>query len=141
MDTSQLYLLAREHFDPHQYNTLFQQEIAYLLPKLTDPQHRQHVQRLRSFDFVGYIMASLRNAGFKGQQEVEDKAHEIAVRLVVTPGKLFAGYDEQSHGPLIARFKGAVEKRHQEHRGEGTPPPRYDVANELSDAFSLVARA
>jgi len=107
MDTFNLYLLAREHFDPSQYNALFRQEIEALLPKLTSPQQREHLQGIRTFDWTGYILASLRNAGFKGQ-EIEDRAHEVVVRLLVTPGKLFAGYDERRHGPLLARFKVAV---------------------------------
>jgi hypothetical protein len=105
--TFQLYLLAREGFDARSYNALFHQQIAALLPKLKNPKQRQHVEGLRGFDFMGYILASLRNAGFKGQ-DVEEKAHEIAVKLVVTPGKLFAGYDENKHGPLLARGKVAI---------------------------------
>jgi hypothetical protein len=105
MDTFQLFLLAREHFDPAAYNTLFRQEIEALLPKLKAP---KQLEGLSTFDFVGYILASLRNAGFRGQ-EIEDRAHEIVVRLIVVPGTFFRNYKEGIHGLLIARFKVAVK--------------------------------
>lgn len=130
MSAFTLFLLARENFTPSQYNTLFHQEIEALLPKLKDAKQRQHVEGLRDFDFTGYILASLRNAGFQGQ-EAEDRAHEIVVRLLVAPGNLFRGYDEARHGPLIARYKVAVKngirnivakERNQRH-ADGLFPP------------------
>lgn len=107
MNTLQCWLLLREHFDPAAYNQLFRQEIESLSHRLTDPRQRQDLEHQSDFDWVGYIAASLRNAGYR-DQEVEDRVHEIVVRLLVLPGTLFQGYDERRHGPLIARFKTAV---------------------------------
>jgi Arc/MetJ family transcription regulator len=107
MKTLNLWLLLREHFDPVAYNQLFRQEIESLSRRLTDHRQRQDLANLEDFDWVGYIAASLRNAGYR-DQEVEDRVHEIVVRLLVLPGTLFQGYDERRHGPLIARFKTAV---------------------------------
>ncbi len=63
---------------------------------------------MRDFDFVGYILASLRNAGFREQQEREQAAHDLVVQLLVSPGQLFAGYNASS-GPLEARFRLSVQ--------------------------------
>jgi hypothetical protein len=107
MTTLQCWLLLREHFDPTAYNQLFQQEVDSLSHRTTDPRQRQDLADLEDFDWIGYIAASLRNAGYR-DQEVEDRVHEIVVRLLVLPGTLFQGYDDRRHGPLIARFKTAV---------------------------------
>jgi len=107
MDSFSIYLLARENFDPSQYNALFRQEIEALLPKVKSSRQREHLQLIHTFDWTGYILASVRNAGFKGQ-EVEDRGHDIVVRLLVHPGTLFSAYDDSKHGPLLARFKVAV---------------------------------
>ena len=102
MNTFAHYLLAREHFDP---NTLFSAEAERLLPTLKRPANRQDAEKIRRFDWVGFIVAALREAGFKGE-EANAKAHEITVRL----GTLFHDYDEGRDGPLLDHFKRVVEK-------------------------------
>ena len=49
---------------------------------------------------------SLRNAGYRDQREVQERTHDIVVKLLT--GGLFRNYDETKHGPLDLRFKRAV---------------------------------
>ena len=102
MNTFAHYLLNRENFDP---NTLFTAEAERLLSTLKQPANRQDAEKIRTFDWVGFIVAALREAGFKGQ-EINAKAHEIIVGL----GTLFHDYDEGEDGPLLDHFKGSVAK-------------------------------
>jgi hypothetical protein len=63
---------------------------------------------MRAFDFVAYILAALRNAGFADQREREEAAHDVVVQMLVSPGQLFAGYGDTS-GPMEARFRLSVQ--------------------------------
>ena len=58
-----------------------------------------------NFDWVGYIAKSLRNAGYHDQREVQERTHDIVVKMLV--GGLFKDYDEEKHGPLPKRFAAA----------------------------------
>jgi hypothetical protein len=87
---------------------LFRRQLAALSPRVTDTSRRASLEAMRDFDFVGYILASLRNAGFREQQEREQAAHDLVVQLLVSPGQLFAGYNASS-GPLEARFRLSVQ--------------------------------
>src|SRR5262249_26098346 len=69
---------------------------------------RASLEAMRTFDFVAYILAALRNVGFGDQREREEAAHDVVVRLLVSPGQLFAGYGDTS-GPMEARFRIAVQ--------------------------------
>jgi len=100
-----LWLLLRENSDVSDYNGLFHAELQKLLTKLTDPWRRQDAEAMQTFDFSRYILRSLRNAGFRDQSSLTERLHEITVKLLVSPGRLFAGYDETRHGPMSARFK------------------------------------
>ncbi len=91
-------------FDPSQYNQLFDDELSKV--RASDPLHRQAIERLRDFNWVGYIAGSLRNAGYRDQREVQERTHDIVVKLLT--GTLFKNYDENQHGPLDLRFKRAV---------------------------------
>ena len=64
---------------------------------------------MRGFDFVAYILATLRNAGLGGDRDREEAAHDVIVQLLVSPGKLFAGYDADHSGPMPARFSLSVK--------------------------------
>ncbi len=61
---------------------------------------------MRGFGWLSYVAASVRNAGFRDQREIQEKAHEIAVKLLM--GTLFKGYVEKVSGPMDLRFKRSV---------------------------------
>ena len=61
---------------------------------------------MRGFNWVGYIAKSVRNAGYRDQREVQERTHDIVVKLLT--GGLFKNYDEKTHGPLDLRFKKSV---------------------------------
>ena len=61
---------------------------------------------MRGFNWVGYIAKCLRNCGYRDQREVQERTHDIVVKLIT--GGLFRDYDEQQHGPLDLRFKRSV---------------------------------
>jgi len=102
-----LWLLLREHFDPAAYDNLFNQELTTVLPMIRNADDRQRLASLRS-GWTNYIAACLRNAGFRDQGELEERIHDIVVKLLVAPGGLFRGYDSGRHGPLDLRFKRSV---------------------------------
>ena len=88
-------------FDPAQYNQLFDDELGRV--SASSPEHRAAVERLRGLNWTGYIAASLRNSGYRDQREVQERTHDIVVKLLT--GGLFRNYDERQHGPLDKRFK------------------------------------
>lgn len=98
---------AAEYFTPQDYNAVFNGELEKLLTRIHDPDLRQNVEASRGFDWGGYISRSLLRAGFRGddQQEV---FHQIVVKLLVEPGKLFGGWEPKRHGPLEWRFRASV---------------------------------
>jgi hypothetical protein len=91
-------------FDPAEYNRLFDDELTKL--SASSPEHREALERMRDFNWVGYIAASLRNAGWSDQREVQERTHDIVVKLLM--GKLFSGFSEESSGPFDLRFKRSV---------------------------------
>jgi hypothetical protein len=91
-------------FDPAEYNQLFDDELGKL--SASSPEHREALERMRGFNWVGYIAKSVRNAGYRDQREVAERTHDIVVKMLV--GGLFKDYDEQQHGPLDLRFKRSV---------------------------------
>ena len=93
-------------FDPKQYNHLFDQELEKVIAKTTDPAHRQALERMRGFNWTGYVAAAVRNAGYRDQREIQERSHDIAVKMLV--GGLFRDYDETRHGPMDLRFKRSV---------------------------------
>jgi hypothetical protein len=96
--------LLREQLDAEAYNALFDDELERLLPHLTDPVQLQNAQGMRGFNWTGYIAGAVRRSGFTNQNEIEEKVHEIVVRMLVRPGGLFRDYGE-NHGPFPLRFK------------------------------------
>ncbi|MGO9110088.1 MAG: hypothetical protein ACLP9L_12720 [Thermoguttaceae bacterium] len=93
-------------FDPKQYNELFDQELEKVIAKTRDPAHRQALERMQGFNWMGYIAASVRNSGCRDQREIQEKSHDVAVKLLV--GGLFRDYDERRHGPMDRRFRNSV---------------------------------
>ena len=91
-------------FDPAQYNRLFDDELQKL--SVSSPEHRDALERMRDFNWVGYIAKSLRNAGYRDQRETQERTHDIVVKMLT--GGLFSNYDERQHGPLDLRFKRAT---------------------------------
>ena len=89
-----------------------------VITKDSDPAHKQTLERLRGFDWLSYIAASVWHAGFRDRRERDEKTHEVVVKLLT--GKLFKGYDPRLHGPMDLRFKRSVGKCHPEYRREGT---------------------
>jgi hypothetical protein len=109
MEGFKLWLLVLEsgRFDRDGFNRLFRDQLAELLPR-ADVGRATGLEAMRKFDWVGYILAALRNAGFREQQDREQAAHDVIVYLLVQPGQLFAGYGDTS-GPMEARFRIAVQ--------------------------------
>jgi hypothetical protein len=85
------FLLENARLDPAAYNGLFRSELEALRPQVNDPRRRHSLEKMRDFNWSGYILASLKNAGFTDQREREEKAHEVIVNLVVSPGNENAG--------------------------------------------------
>jgi hypothetical protein len=77
-------------------------------------------------------MAALKNGGFDQRGEREEKTHEIIANLLVSPGKLFKGYDPETSGPMEQRFKVAVmyEVRSQRRK-------RAQLARQSGDWLSI----
>jgi hypothetical protein len=103
-----LWLLLREHFDPAAYDDLFNKELDAVLPTLRNADDRNRLASIRGRGWTSYIAACLRNAGFREQGDLEERIHDIIVKLLVSPGGLFRNHDERRHGPLDLRFKRSV---------------------------------
>ena len=104
-------LLARLHlietyysFNPAEYNRLFDNELARL--SASSPEYREALERMKGFNWVGYIAGSLRHSGYRDQREVQERTHDIVTKLLM--GRLFSGFDERTSGPMDLRFKRSV---------------------------------
>jgi hypothetical protein len=93
-------------FDPAQYNQLFDNELEKVIARTTDPAHRQILEKMRGFNWISYIAACVRNAGYNDRREVQEKTHDIVVKLLT--GSLFTGFDQRTSGPMDLRFKRSV---------------------------------
>ncbi len=91
-------------FNPAQYNQLFEDELEKV--SASSPEHREALERMKGFNWTGYVAASVRNSGCRNQREVQEKTHDVVVKLIT--GGLFRDYDDRQHGPLDLRFKRAV---------------------------------
>jgi hypothetical protein len=104
-----LWLLFVEHdLNPAEYDALFHTELERLLPRISDPAEAQRLRGLFGNEWTNYIAASLRNAGFRDQASLQEKIHDVVVKLLVSPGGLFRDYDETRHGPFDLRWKRSV---------------------------------
>jgi hypothetical protein len=110
-DTSTLLRLrlleAAEFFDPKSYNPVFNGELEKLLARIHDNDLRRQVERLKGFDWGNYVSRSLLRAGLRDDDQ-QEAFHQIVVKLLVEPGRLFRGWEPQKHGPLEQRFKRSV---------------------------------
>ena len=93
-------------FDPKQYDQLFDGELEKVVARTSDPACRQVLERLKGSDWTGYIASMVRHAGYRDQREIQERTHEVVVKLLM--GTLFRGYDERRHGPMDRRFKASV---------------------------------
>jgi hypothetical protein len=103
----QLDLLeTAQFFDPQAYNPVFYSELEKLIRRLPDGAARQEAMAMRTFDLAGYLERSLKTT-FR-DDDLQEHFHAIAIRLLVSPGKLFRGWEPERHGPLERRFKKSV---------------------------------
>jgi hypothetical protein len=102
-----LWLLLRENFDPAAYNDLFNQQLDAVLPTLHDAEEKERLAAMRD-GWTNYIAACLHNAGCHDQGDLEERIHDVVVKLLVVPGGLFSHYDQRRHGALDWRFKRSV---------------------------------
>ena len=87
--------------------SFFDQELEKLILRVRIPARLQALEAMRSTKWTGYIATANEELGFPRVQGVAEEAvHEVAVKLLM--GKLFLGYDESKHGPLLLRFKSAT---------------------------------
>jgi hypothetical protein len=93
-------------FDPAEYNELFDKELEKVITRTSNAMHRQTLESMRGFNWLGYIAASVRNSGCRDYREGQERIHDIAVRLLT--GTLFRGFDERVSGPMDLRFKRSV---------------------------------
>ena len=100
-------LESAEYFDPQNYNPVFEGELAKLLDRIHDPELQKQIEAMRGFDFGNYIARSLVRAGFRND-DVETYFHDLIVKLLLSPGKVFRNYDPSRHGPLERRFRASV---------------------------------
>ena len=128
-------------FDPAQYNQLFDDELGKL--SASSPEHRDALERMRGFNWVGYIAKSLRNSGYRDQREVQERTHDIVVKMLT--GGLFTKYDERRHGPLDLRFKravaNAIKNMVEKQRNARRFCPRFPSARSSAGRDDLPDRA
>ena len=108
-DTEALLRLleSAEYFDPVAYNPVFENELEKLLGRIHDSEVRSQIDALRGFDFGNYIARCLVRAGFRGD-EVETYFHDLIMKLVLSPGKLFTNWNPKRHGPLERRVRASI---------------------------------
>lgn len=100
-------LEAADTFDPSVYNQVFDSELEALRQQMPDAEVAAKLENLKGMDWDGYIAREVRKAGFRGS-DVDEYVHHIVVKLLVSPGKLFTGWNPQQHGPLDRRFGASV---------------------------------
>ena len=149
-------LESASYFDPAEYNAVFEKELDDLLERIDNDEARQQILALQGFDFSNYILNSLKRAGIRDEDSQQEYFYQIAVRLLVSPGKLFH-WNPEEHGPLALRFKAAVwnairnivEKRRNRRKwmqnadpvaiAERTPE-RASQSHEIIDVFRQLVR-
>ncbi len=103
-----LHLLeSAEYFDPQAYNAAFNSELEKLIRRLPDSEAMRQAIETKGFDWANYIARSLLRAGLRDDDQ-QEAFHQIVVKLLVEPGRLFRGWEPQRHGPLEQRFKRSV---------------------------------
>jgi hypothetical protein len=106
-DLNLLWLLETYFtFNPAEYNALFQSELEKVIERTNDPEQRLRLEAMRTFDWMAYIGASVRNAGFRDYRTGQEAISDISSKLLL--GKLFRGWQEKVSGPMDLRFKKSV---------------------------------
>ncbi len=108
-DTEALLRLleSAEFFDPQNYNPVFEGELEKLAQGHPDPNVQRQIEALRGFDFGSYVARSLVRAGFRND-DVETYFHDLIMKLLLSPGKVFKGWNPAKHGALERRFRASV---------------------------------
>lgn len=108
-DTEALLRLLEnaEYFDPVAYNPVFEGELEKLAQSRPDPEVLRQVAALRGFEWGNYLARSLVRAGFRGDS-VQEYFHDIVMKLLISPGKVFKNWNPKKHGPLERRFRASV---------------------------------
>ena len=100
-------LEGTDYFDPQKYNSAFVAGMEEEMGRINDPAAREQIMALKDFDFGNYISRSLARSGFRGH-ELQDTFHDLVVKLLLRPGRLFKGWQPSKHGPLEKRFRRSV---------------------------------
>ena len=100
-------LESSEFFDPVAYNPVFEGELEKLLDRTHDPEVQKQIEALRGFDFGNYIARSLIRAGFRND-DVETYFHDLIMKLLLSPGRVFKGWNPKRHGPLERRVRASI---------------------------------
>ena len=120
--------------DPAHYNALFASELEKVIGRTSDAKHRQALERMRGFNWLGYVAASVRNAGFRDYRDGQERIHDVAVKLLT--GTLFRGFDERRSGPMDLRFKNSVGNAVRNMAESGTKPQTAPARPSLSNRSS-----
>ena len=80
---------------------------------------------MKGFDWAGYIIHSLARAGFRDDDQ-QEHFHNIAVKLLVSPGNLFRAWKPGHHGPLERRFRRSVWNAIRNVSREDPEPSKVD---------------
>lgn len=110
LDSLLRLLEATADLDLAGYNQVFETELERLRQSVSDAEVKAKLDGLKDLDWSGYIARELRKAGFRGD-ELDEFIHEIVVKLLVSPGKLFTGWNPRHHGPLDRRFGASVRNQ------------------------------
>ena len=100
-------LESAEWFNPSDYNQIFDGQLEKLIHRLPDSEARRQAIGTKGFDWGGYISRSLLRAGLRDDDQ-QEAFHQLVVKLLVEPGRLYRGWEPQRHGPLEQRFKRSV---------------------------------
>jgi hypothetical protein len=128
--------LLREQLDAEAYNALFDAELERLLPRLVDPVQRQNAEGMRGFNWTGYIAGAVRRSGVVSQEDVDEKVHDIVIRMLVQPGGLFRNFNERVHGPFPLRFKRSIHNAVRNFAEKARTYRRF-IRQELPAAVTL----
>ena len=93
-------------FNATEYNALFEDELEKLIQRVADRTHQQVLEKLRGFNWVGYLSVAARNAGFREYRQRQEVVADVTSKLLM--GTLFRGFDERVSGPFDLRFKTSV---------------------------------
>ena len=96
-----------QYFDPAAYNQVFDAELEKLIHRLPNGEARQQAMAMKGFDWANYIVRSLQRSGFK-DDDIQEFFHQLVVKMLISPGRLFAGWEPQRHGPLDRRYRRSI---------------------------------